>query len=155
MEIGTASSTRKGPFGIPMQSFYDRVSGELLQAIEKYMNDEMELEDVLVVQEKEVLLTEYEKWPEYKKYLRGRVFELTRKLFSDVCEVEQYVRTFQKLDESKEVECDSDALISHSFILGRNRAPPPGFEHSNWYLGPYPTMQMIEVLREEEDNKEN
>lgn len=136
-----------------MQSFHEKIGNQLVEATQRYMNNELELEELLKMQERESLVFEHKKWPEIKTNLRNRVFQLTKQLFSQINECEKYLRTFERLDESVEVDCDVDQLISHAFFLGRNRMPPPGFEHSNWYLGPYPTVQMIEALREETTEK--
>lgn len=137
-----------------MQNFYDKVSKDLLESVEKYLNSEIELEELLIAQEREKLLYEYKNWDNIKKDLKESIFKMTEKLFREINECEKKIKTFKKLNESNNIECDIDSLISHSFITNRNRMPPAGYEHSNWYLGAYPTVNMIENIYEELDSDE-
>ncbi|KAM0681740.1 hypothetical protein GINT2_000254 [Glugoides intestinalis] len=136
-----------------MQSFHEKIGNQLVEATQRYMNNEIELDELLKMQERECLVFDHKKWPEIKTNLRTRVFQLTKQLFSHINECEKYLRTFESLYKDVELDCDIDQLVSHAFFLGRNRMPQVGFEHSNWYLGPYPTIQMIEALREEPTEK--
>lgn len=134
-----------------MQNLHEKIGSQLIDAVEKYMNDEIPLEDVILIQEKENLIYKYDKWSSMKKELKESLFEITRDIFTDVNECSKNIQVLEKINESKIIECDLDGIISHSFLLNRNRAPPVGFEHSNWYLGPYSTFQMAEALVEEDN----
>lgn len=134
-----------------MQSLHEKIGIQLIDAVQKYMDGEIGIEDVLKIQEKESLLCDYEKWSSIKKQLKDSLFKITRDMFTDVNECNKNIQILEKINESKVIECDVDGITSHSFLLGRNRAPAVGFEHSNWYLGPYPTFQMAEALAEDEN----
>lgn len=130
-----------------MQNLHDKVSRELVDALERFLDGEIELERLLEAQERENLVCEFESWERVRSELKESVFQLTRKLFTEANECEKEIRTFQRLDETAFVDCDVKGLTAHALLLGRNKAPPFGFEHSNWYLGPYPTIHMVEMLR--------
>ncbi|ELA42908.1 uncharacterized protein VICG_00223 [Vittaforma corneae ATCC 50505] len=136
-----------------MQSLHDKVSKELLESLEKFLDDKIELDDLLIAQEREDLACRYESWDMMKKELKESIFQLAERLFRAVNECEREIKTLEKLNESKSIECDLEEVSSHAQLLSRNRAPPVGFEHSNWYLGPYPAAHMIEMLREGAEEK--
>jgi hypothetical protein len=131
-----------------MQELYDKVSQELYDAANSYFNDEISLEDFEKIQEREILVLNHSNWTERKTKLKESIFNLTKQLYNDINACEQKIRIFKSISSSKEFEIDEEAIISQAKYLSRNRAPPAGFENSNWYLGPYPTVQMIEALNE-------
>lgn len=136
-----------------MQNLYDKVTSEFTEVLEKYIKDEMTIKDVLKAQEREKLVLNHENWNKIKGELKENIFQLTKKLYEEINECDKKIRTFKQINEEKEYEIDENSLISHALLLSRNKAPPVGFENSNWYLGPYPTIQMIEALNDENKEK--
>ena len=53
------------------------------------------------------------------------------------------------LEQNNEKEVEIERLFAQAQLLGRNRMPPIGMQNSSWYVGPYPTFQMIDALRDE------
>lgn len=137
-----------------MQNLYDKVTSEFTELLEKYMNNEIDIKDVLKMQEREKLVLDHENWNNKKNELKESMFQLTKHLYEQINECDKKIRTFKLMNEEKEYEIDKDTLVSHAILLSRNKAPPAGFESSHWYLGPYPTIQMIEALNDQnyEDN---
>lgn len=132
-----------------MQNLYDKISMKLVEALNQFLDGEIYIDELLEAQEREQLVYSCDKWEKMQREARSSIFQHTDKLFKEASECEKELRTIEKLAEQVEVECEKEALESHAFLLGRNRAPPPGFEHSNWYLGPYPALHLLEMLRDD------
>lgn len=133
-----------------MDKLYEKVTGELLTMTKMYMNNRASLEEVLLSQEKVSLLWECKNWTSMKRKLKTSIFELSLELFNKINDCERLVRAFEKMNISETIDCDIEGLVAHSKLVGRNSAPPAGFEQSTWYLSPFPSIQMIEALREED-----
>lgn len=131
-----------------MQELYDKITEEFTEAFEKYMNDEITFEEIQKIQEKENLILQHKDWSDRRIKLKENIFQFSKKLYSEINECEQKIRTFKTISTEIEFEIDEEALLSHAMLMARNKVPPSGFENSNWYLGPYPTLQTIEALNE-------
>lgn len=160
-----------------MQRLYEKIAKELENTLVKYMEGEASLDELLEVQRKENLLLDCKNWEIMRRKLKNSVFELSMKLFAEINECQRLLDIYEKyrkcesgssitvndVNNSNDIsECNKEgaslseeSLISHALVLARNRMAPPGFEHSNWYLGPFPSNQNIEALNTEEKDKVN
>jgi len=135
------------PF-LPMAFIYEEICRLTVAAAERYLNDEISLEELLAVEEKMSLGWSYNEWPNMKQHLKNSIFENTLELYNKINDCERLVLSLQKMDKPRVIECNIEDLTAHAMILGRNRAPPLGLEQSSWYLPPFPSIQMIEALIE-------
>ena len=55
------------------------------------------------------------------------------------------------MERGEEYEVDEEQLLAHAQMLGRNRMPPPDLHGSTWYVGPFPTLQMVSALYDSAD----
>lgn len=132
-----------------MDKLYEKITEELIETTKKYMDNKASLEDVLLVQERMFLLWECKNWISMKRKLETSIFELSLKLFNKISNCEKLVRTFEKINAPKVIDCDVGGLLASSMLIGRNTMPPAGFEQSPWYVGPFPSIQMIEALKDD------
>lgn len=130
-----------------MDRLYQEVSQQLIDAVERYMADEISLDELAEVDAREHLVYEYKDWPWLAKNLRSFIFASTKQLYDEINELDKSIRTVDQTSGGKEYE--SDGLVAHSQILGRNRMPPPGLYGSSWYVGPYPTLAMVGALNDQ------
>lgn len=133
-----------------MDKLYERITEELLTVTKMYMSNKASLEDVLISQERMFLLWECKNWASMRKKLKASIFELSLELFNKINDCERLVKAFEKMSISRTIDCDVEGLVANSMLVGRNSAPPVGFEQSTWYLSPFPSIQMIEALKEED-----
>lgn len=132
-----------------MDKLYEKITEELIEVTKKYMNSKASLEDVLIAQERMSLLWECKNWASMKKRLETSIFELSLELFNKINSCEKLVRAFEKMNVPKPIDCDVEGLLASSMLIGRNSMPPAGFEQSPWYVGPFPSIQMIEALKDD------
>lgn len=132
-----------------MDRLYEKVAEELVGTVKRYMDNKTDLEDVLLAQERMLLLWECKNWALMKRRLKNSIFELSLELFNKIGDCEKLVKTFEKMNASKVIDCDVEGLLASSMLIGRNSIPPAGFGQSAWYVSPFPTIQMIEALKEE------
>ena len=133
-----------------MNRLYQETAQSLLDALELYMDGKITLDELREADELEKLVYGHEGWPATAQGLRNRIFSHTKQLYDEINELDRSIRTAESMNAGKEYSIGIEGLLAHAQMLGRNRAPPPGFHGSSWYVGPFPTVQMIGALRDEE-----
>lgn len=132
-----------------MSHIIDNLNSEFIESVEKYLNNEITLESLKIQEEKLCFIWEYNRWDEIRKTMKMEIFQLTMKLYNRIGACQRLVDSLEKLNKEEELECELDDIMSRSMMLSRNKASPLGFEASSWYVGPFPTLQMLEALKEE------
>ncbi|KAI5169562.1 hypothetical protein PAEPH01_0816 [Pancytospora epiphaga] len=138
-----------------MNRLYQEVSNELVKAFEEYIDGTITLSELHKVSLRENLVYEHRSWQSTSSLLRSRIFTYVKQLYDEISEMDKNLRTLEMLCKGERRIFDRDALISHSLLLGRNRMPPTGLAGSAWYVGPYPTLMMVNVLSTEEEARED
>lgn len=138
-----------------MNRLYQEVSQRFIDSIEKYMDGQMSLDELKEVDRQEKLVYEYQSWETMARALRTHIFTHTKVLYDEINELDRHIRMVDNMCSGKEYDVDIDGVIAHSQMLGRNRMPPLGFQGSAWYVGPFPTLQMVDVLKNTDDDQES
>lgn len=130
-----------------MNRLYQEISRQFIESIEKYMDGRMTLDELREMDMQEKLVYEHQSWEPMAHVLRTHIFTHTKVLYDEINKLDKHIRTVDSMCSGRECEVDMDGVIAHSQMLGRNRIPPFGFHGSSWYVGPFPTLQMVGVLK--------
>lgn len=130
-----------------MNRLYQEVSQQFLDSIERYMDGQMTLDELRDVERRERLVYEHQSWEAMGSALRSHVFSHTKRLYDEINELNRHILAIDSMCGGQDHEIDVDAVLAHSQMLGRNRMPSPGFQGSAWYVGPFPTPQMVDALK--------
>lgn len=137
-----------------MQRLYGEVAKELLEALKMYCSGEMPLSEVKRLNEKENIIYNLKDWKSKRGQIKEEIFKRVKGLHDKTTELGRFTALAEKLSEENIVEIDEGAVLAHAQLLGRNRFPDPHFSNSGWFVGPYPTLQMLTALRNVESQNE-
>lgn len=137
-----------------MDKLFADVSEDLYKCLELYMDNKIEIDELYEAERKVILVLNYNKWSKIKEELKEDICRMTLELHNKIEECEILVLLYERITQSNTVEIEEDELLSSSSLIGRNRAPPIGFEHSTWFLPAFPTIQLIEALEEDDTHIE-
>lgn len=131
-----------------MNQLYKEVSSRLIESVKQYMDGTITLEDLKEADLHEKLVYEHQTWDSLEQSLRSNIFVRTKELYEEINKMDKNIREMDQRCKSALYDIDEDAVKAHAHLLGRNRMPPAGFYNTTWYLGPVPTLNMVDALKE-------
>lgn len=136
-----------------MDQLYQQVNSRLAEAVEQYMDSKITLEELRTANMEEQLVYSHRNWPAMIREAKQSVFQKTTDIFRELNELEKQINSVKAMADGREYEISEDALLSSAQLLGRNRMPPAELLGSSWFVGPFPTLQMLSSLREDRQDK--
>jgi len=129
-----------------MNRLYQEISEKLLNAFSDYLKGKISLGELKEIENEENLIRNFKNWKKIKETLKIQISENLRKLYDELQEINKNLKSLENMNRGEKREIKMGKIISHAGILGRNKMPPVGFHNSNWYVGPYPNIQMLSAL---------
>ncbi|AFM98451.1 hypothetical protein EHEL_060790 [Encephalitozoon hellem ATCC 50504] len=133
-----------------MDRLYKDVSEEFLSGLRRYINDEISYSELKRLSTREALAFDSHKWDEIIEKKSLEALGMKRRMYDEILQIEERVKTMEKLERGEEFDADLEGLVSHSGVVGRNRSHPPGYENTSLYLPPFPSLPMVSFLNDSE-----
>lgn len=133
-----------------MDKLYKDVSEEFLSGLKKYINDEISYSELERLSTRESLAFNSHKWKEIIEEKSLEALGIKRRMYDEILQIEESIKTMEKLERREEFDVDLEGLVSHSGVVGRNRSHPPGYENTSLYLPPFPSLPMVSFLNDSE-----
>nr|AGE95758.1 hypothetical protein ECU06_0850 [Encephalitozoon cuniculi] len=131
-----------------MDRLYREVSEEFLAGLRKYINDEMSYAELERLSTREALAFNSHRWGAVIEEKSCEALRMKRRVYDELLGIEEKVRTMEKMENRREFDVDLAGLVSHSEIVGRNRSHPPGYENTDLYFPPFPSLGMVRFLND-------
>lgn len=135
-----------------MNRLYKEVSEELLLGLRRYMNSEISYEETKRLSTRESLAFKSSEWSSIIEEKTCSILNTYRKVYDEILRIEENVKMAEKLNRNVMFDVEMEALLGHSEISGRNRAQPKGYEASNLYLPPFPSLMLADALNKTESD---
>ncbi|EED43489.1 hypothetical protein EBI_26271 [Enterocytozoon bieneusi H348] len=117
---------------------YEKTIKELEEGIKKYMNDKLDLEELLELNYKKNLFKNDLKSTIEKeeKRLKQFIFTCIKSLYDKINKIEEKKNILCTIDDAY-IDVDKYELFLYGIFVGQNKLPPQGAETSQYYLPPY------------------
>lgn len=133
-----------------MNRLYKEISEELLAGLHAFMGGEIGYAELKRLGDREALAFEGG-WARTAERKSAQLLERYRRMYDEILKVEECVKTAEQMGRGRDFEVDIDAVLAQSGAAGRNRAPPMGYEGSSQYLPPFPSVMLVDALKDESE----
>eukprot|EP00866_Antonospora_locustae_P001633 jgi/Antlo1/1633/2036 len=128
-----------------MDVIFDRESETFLALLEKYLDDNASIHEV-VVQAKKVDLVQQVCDEGILGLLKKRIFTFANEEYRRLIDIDRQIKAS---NDRTVVDVDPDVFFAQAARISCVREPPYGYERSRAFKPPYPTQEMINRLFED------